>query len=57
MCSEGGDAARISRLRSQMPLGDFGNRHRTSFNSDERAMLKHIGSCRHALEWYFEPEK
>jgi hypothetical protein len=28
-----------------MPLGDFGNRHRTSFNSDERAMLKQTGCC------------
>jgi hypothetical protein len=57
MCPEGRDAARISRLRSQMPLGDFGNRHSTSFNSDERAMLKPIGCSRGASEWYFDPEK
>jgi hypothetical protein len=37
-----GEAARISPYVSQMPLGDFGNRHSTSFNSDERAMLKHM---------------
>jgi hypothetical protein len=38
-------------------FGDFENCHSTSFNSDERAMLKPIGSSRGVSEWYFDPEK